>query len=995
MSYQEKMAEYLRTVDAAHRHTGKVVAFSELLKLFFGVSSYEIVQNVEQYIKAGGLIVLKGRMDMRLGKTIIEFKVDLSRELDTAIEEIERYSTILKNKGQKVGHCIITDGKEFKAYKMRDGAKQVRAINFGQATPEQAIMFLDTYLFSETKVPTADDLNMRFGPGSLIYENAVEELTDLFKAIKDPVKFSLWSTNMQLIYGSTPPEEAFISQTYLMILVRLLLARHLVKRSIPSAREILNGKFFDSQGINITEEDFFSWVLNPLFWPQVESLIQTITDALDYYDLEAVDEDIFKEIYQDIIKRADRHRIGEYYTPEWLAELTLREAISVLGSEKKVFSILDPACGSGTFLTNAIAILRENKCSLKDVLDNVYGIDLNPIAVAIARANYLLALGKLIEERKGAVFVPVFMADSIKLPGVRKELHHGMSILAIDVDKGVQLSLPLEVALDNGRLKEVLAILSEILEEYKKKRLDRKGALKAFRSKYKASRPIVEILERLLTTVMKLVDANKDSVWIFMMRNIYAPLRMKKKRFDLLLGNPPWVSLKFMENSSYQSFIKKTVFEYKLLESKETELFTHMDTSTVFYVKAADIYLSDDGVIAFVMPRSVLTGSKQHERFKMQKKPPMTIAKILDVEKVSPLFRVDACSIIAKKGGSTDYPVQTVVLSGDLPENNLRLEKATRYLARVKSTYVPPKTEELSPYYDDVREGASLVPRTLWIVRFVPGDFGLNPERPLVESLVSPYAKAPWKKVMLKGEIEREFILLTTTGRLLLPFRPQFQTIVLPVKKGTKKLVVLTSEELRKGGKLKIAKWLDEAQEAWEKYATKTSRKNFPKVMDRVNYHNLLTLQRQDHRYYVVYTASGTHIAAAAIDTKRMPIQLIGEAEISPTGFVADYKSYWYSTNQRDEAHYLAAVLNSNVINGKIKPYQSRGKFGPRDICRLPFEFPIPKFDSNNELHMRIAALGRKASEEAFGLPKMSRSKVKAAIPSMKEIDRLILDLLS
>ena len=135
-----------------------------------------------------------------------------------------------------------------------------------------------------------------------------------------------------------------------------------------------------------------------------------------------------------------------------------------------------------------------------------------------------------------------------------------MSILAIDVDEAVQISLPLEVALDNGRLKEVLTVLSEILGEYKEKRLDHREALKAFRSKYKASRPVVEILERSLTTIMKLVDASEDSVWIFMMRNIYAPLRMKKRRFDLLVGNPPWVSFKFMEDSSYQSFIKETVF---------------------------------------------------------------------------------------------------------------------------------------------------------------------------------------------------------------------------------------------------------------------------------------------------------------------------------------------------------------------------------------------------------------------------------------------------
>jgi hypothetical protein len=293
-SYTDKIKEYLQAAKNANTHPGKLIAFSDLLKGVFGVSSYEVVQNVEQYIKSGKLMVLKGRMDLRLGQTIMEFKLDLGKELEDAVEEIERYTAILRKNGQKVAACIVTDGLQFKVYSVREKAKEVRAINFEQVTPEQAIMFLDTFLFSGRKVPTADDLNMRFGPGSPIYEDVVGELAILFKAIKDPVKFELWSKNMQLVYGSSPPEEAFVSQTYLMVLVRLLLAEHLTKGSSLSVRDALDGRLFDSQGINIVEDDFFSWVLNPLFWSQVKPLLETLTDAFDSYDLEAVDEDIFK-----------------------------------------------------------------------------------------------------------------------------------------------------------------------------------------------------------------------------------------------------------------------------------------------------------------------------------------------------------------------------------------------------------------------------------------------------------------------------------------------------------------------------------------------------------------------------------------------------------------------------------------------------------------------------------------------------------------------------
>jgi hypothetical protein len=66
----------------------------------------------------------------------------------------------------------------------------------------------------------------------------------------------------------------------------------------------------------------------------------------------------------------------------------------------------------------------------------------------------------------------------------------------------------------------------------------------------------------------------------------------------------------------------------------------------------------------------------------------------------------------------------------------------------------------------------------------------------------------------------------------------------------------------------------------------------------------------------------------------------------------------------------------------------------PRHIHRRPFEFFIPEFDPNDDLHKKISALGEKAAKEATKLTKMSRLKIKAVIPSMKEIDRLVWELM-
>lgn len=598
---------------------------------------------------------------------------------------------------------------------------------------------------------------------------------------------------------------------------------------------------------------------------------------------------------------------------------------------------MDPACGSGTFLTNMILLLKKNGCSLEEILRSVYGIDLNPMAVTIARANYLLALGKLVENRKSAVFIPVFMADSIKLLETRKEFQHGIDVLVIDADKKISLNLPKDIALNDIKLKKVLTVFNDVLVEYKAKKINSKQALKAFENSYAdADRNSMDVLRHTLENIILLIDNSKDSVWVFMMRNIYAPLRMQEKDFDLVVGNPPWISFKYIENTAYQNFVKSETFNYHLLERRQTDLFTQMDTATVFYCKTADLYLSDHGILAFVLPRSVLTGAKQHEAFKEQKKPKMKILSIIDSENVSPLFKVPACSIIAQKNKSTSYPVESTIVQGELPEKNLRLYQAMKLLKISHGKYIPPpkKTDKISPYHDKVIEGACIVPRSLWFVDFVPSAFGVNPASPFVESLILPDAKEPWKNVTLKGEIEHDFLFVTVTGKNLLPFKVHFSPVVLPLDRGELKYKILSSSEMRRNGYLKMANWLDNAQDKWNKLATKTNLKNFHGVMDYVNYHGKLLMQRQNLRYYVVQTGSGTNIAAAIVDTFKIPQVSFGKAKISLVCFVADYTTFWFATNSIDEAYYLTAILNSNVIDRAIKKNQPKGGFGPRHICR-------------------------------------------------------------
>jgi type I restriction-modification system DNA methylase subunit len=108
-------------------------------------------------------------------------------------------------------------------------------------------------------------------------------------------------------------------------------------------------------------------------------------------------------------KRQRRKEHGIYYTPKWVVAYIVRETLGRYLAEHSHndilnVKILDPACGSGSFLIRAFDVLLEHHAKVKGkaaleldqyerlriLTANVYGVDLDQRAVDIARLNLLL-----------------------------------------------------------------------------------------------------------------------------------------------------------------------------------------------------------------------------------------------------------------------------------------------------------------------------------------------------------------------------------------------------------------------------------------------------------------------------------------------------------------------------------------------------------------------------------------------------------------------------
>jgi SAM-dependent methyltransferase len=261
----------------------------------------------------------------------------------------------------------------------------------------------------------------------------------------------------------------FVLHTYFALLVKLLawlaLSRHMaVKLGAPSLAELYTadsetlrrrlkemeeGGIFRAYGLaNLLEGDFFSWYSHA-WGGRVEEALREILQRLDEYEpatLAIVPEetrDLFKNLYHYLLPREIRHNLGEYYTPDWLAQRLLVQVDSefftadpraterALRGKLLKTRFLDPACGSGTFLVLIIARMRSlgqapmvpERDLLEAILCNVVGFDLNPLAVLTARVNYLLAIADLLEYRRGEIGIPVYLADSVRTPAEGEDLY--------------------------------------------------------------------------------------------------------------------------------------------------------------------------------------------------------------------------------------------------------------------------------------------------------------------------------------------------------------------------------------------------------------------------------------------------------------------------------------------------------------------------------------------------------------------------------------------
>jgi hypothetical protein len=179
--------------------------------------------------------------------------------------------------------------------------------------------------------------------------------------------------------------------------------------------EVINVDYFSRRGIwNFGEGDIFSWFPLEARWELgldelVLETVRGLSDALAPYDFTSASPGILDGQYGQTV-------------PLWLAEYVVEEELGLAGEPG--LSLLDPACGTGVFLCAAIGTMKQSLAQrgedpmnvLFDAPRMVRGMDNDPLGVALARFNYLLALGDMVQQEHPELLLPVYLADADDVP---------------------------------------------------------------------------------------------------------------------------------------------------------------------------------------------------------------------------------------------------------------------------------------------------------------------------------------------------------------------------------------------------------------------------------------------------------------------------------------------------------------------------------------------------------------------------------------------------
>jgi hypothetical protein len=717
--------------------------------------------------------------------------------------------------------------------------------------------------------------------------------------------------------------------------------------------------------------------------------IRGMAAALDNYNPGTLSEDppgsrdLLKRLYEQLFPRTIRHDLGEYYTPDWLAEHVLDE-IGYDGNPDR--RVLDPGCGSGTFLVLAVGRARawyeknRERCQFREgelcqkILSNIIGFDLNPLAVMASRTNYLIAIRDLIG-RVDRVELPVYLCDSVATPseyglfpgtplGGGKELRTAAG----------SFHIPVEIAADQGHVGKY----ADVMEACVRNGYSQREFLGRCRDE---GLPVTSdaLHNDLYAHVVKLDKANQNGVWARIIKNAFAPLFIA--RVDYIAGNPPWINWDSLPDDYREQtkplWVKNGLFSLsgtagRLGGGKK-------DISMLFVYEGVRNYLKEGGRLGFVVPQSLFkseAGADGFRRFLLPGPPkdePFCVFQVDDLSALKPFEGASNRTAVfcVRRGTPTEFPVPYAYW---LPQGSAAIDPDSSLTSVLESVVRLPL--HATPVYPDRLNAPWLTVCESTIASLenalgeseytaqagattcgADGVFLVRPLQKLTKSdtLIVNVHDAGKRTIPLReGRVRNEYLYPVCRGKDLSRWRGRPEMLVLMIQ----------DPELRVG----IAeRTLKQHAGTWE----------FVSGFRRELLGRKSSMLPKEPFYSIYGVGAGTFapykVAWGRVDNT-VAAAVIGNAD-SPAGPkpVLPFEAMMIPFDEEEEAHFVCGCLNSAVAQLIVV-----GSIVLHPDTHVLRRVRVPKFDRKKPAHLEIAAASRQCHAAAETGERERLAKVEA-----------------
>ncbi len=730
---------------------------------------------------------------------------------------------------------------------------------------------------------------------------------------------------------------------------------------------------------NLLEIGCFSWAFDEEQWSEeIGNSINTIVDILLKYEnmpeLTDNTDDIFRDLYMAIIPTSVRHSLGEYYTAKWLAQHVIESGMKYLPHEKKEHvRVLDTAAGSGTFPQNVISAKREQykdeapEKILGYILNEVASIDANILAVILARVNYFISISDLIAKNQ-KVYIPVYIGDSTVSNSEKMSEDGKYYIDLISDARGnkIEIRVPVDALVERENFIDVFKELEDIEKSDKRERIS-----KSISKICKNEEDIDYITDMWVELQQKgmISPAVVSSIMEYF-------LLCSLGKFDMIVGNPPWVDWKSLP-SVHREKIKNACVSRELFSGDGRTGGINLNVCALLSNISAENWLAEDGVMAILMPQNILfqQSYEGYRKFKIAGGKNLYFQEIIDWEKAGhpfyPVQQLFATYILSatEQNYFVGIPAKCVSLKrgNKLERIASKINKDTfgEYFdveekclgrtteTRTAFTYAKDK-EELAQFQiisgetDYIgREGVEYYPQELQLFHIMD----VNESEGTVSLRTYQNARSKYSIDVQEPEIETTYLRPLVKGVNVSQFHVDESEYVVafPYKKEQPKIPI-AREELR-----------ELSPELYKYY--KANREHLEM---QTGYSDSIIGNKDAEYYALARTGAYSHAPwyVAFRDNTKWVAAVVGKIDTEWGGQKAPaFQNHCVSICEKgegkyiteNEAHYICAIMNSHIVEDFILSTSDKRTFK----IRLPIK--IVPFDNKNTVHKKLASLSKKA----------------------------------